>query len=104
MRCRIIGINQEEFARLKCQKYVTFYIEGFELDIEDIERIINERNDLREEKHRFYDFIDENENIINQFKVLSNIHSDKKDNQIEDYTRTLGVIFTRKFIEYLNKI
>lgn len=22
MRCRIIGINQEEFARLKCQKYV----------------------------------------------------------------------------------
>lgn len=63
---------------IKLDYDVTFYIEGFEVDIEDIERIINERNDLREEKHRFYDFIDENENIINQFKVLSNIHSDKK--------------------------
>lgn len=87
---------------MKLDYDITFYIEGFECDIEDIERIINERNDLREEKHRFYDFIGENENIINQFKVLSNIHSDKKDNQFEDYTRTLGVIFTRKFIEYLD--
>ena len=26
------------------------------------------------------------------------------DCEVEDYTKTLGVIFTRKFIEYLNKI
>lgn len=60
----------------------TFYIEGVELDIEDIERLINERNGLREEKHRFYDFLIGNENIIKQFKILSNIHTDKKRKSI----------------------
>lgn len=89
---------------MKLDYDITFYIESYEVELEDIEKIINERNGLIEEKHRFYDFIDENENIINQFKFLSNIKSDKKENQFEDYTRTLGVIFTRKFIEYLNKI
>lgn len=88
---------------MKLDYDVTFYIEGYECELEDIEKIINERNNLKEERHKFYDFIKENENIINQFKVLSNIHSDKKDNQFEDYTRTLGFIFTKKFIEYLDK-
>ena len=44
-----------------------------------------------------------NENIINQFNVLSNIKTDKKENKFEDYNKTLSLIFMKKFIEYLKR-
>ena len=55
---------------MKLDYYITFYIDDFECELEDIEKIINERNDLREEKQKFYDFIDENESLLKQVYIL----------------------------------
>ena len=102
----MIGLKLQEYKRrekMKLEYDITFYIDGFECDIDDIESIINERNYLREEIKKFNKFIDENENIINQFNVLSNIKTDIKENQFEDYNKTLSLIFMKKFIEYLKR-
>ena len=48
---------------------LAFYLDGFECELEDIEKIINERNDLREEKQKFYDFIN-NEDLLKQIYIF----------------------------------
>lgn len=52
---------------MKLDYDITFYIEGYECELEDIEKIINERNTLREQKYEFIRFIHENEKLLNQF-------------------------------------
>lgn len=70
MRCRIIEINQEDFARLRCQKYV------------DVDYIVENYYECY-----FYDIF---HNLVGcqVYKVVDQM---------------LGVIITRKFIEYLDK-
>ena len=87
---------------MKLDYDITFYIEGFELDIEDIERIINERNDLREEKQKFYDFIDENESLLKQVYILDTTKSIQSKNQYDDIMHEYSLQFIRNFIKYLN--
>lgn len=79
-----------------------FYLDGFECDIEDIEKIINERNDLREEKQKFYDFIDENESLLKQVYILDTTKSIQSKNQYDDIMHEYSLQFIRNFIKYLN--
>lgn len=86
---------------MKLDYYITFYIDDFECELDDIEKIINERNDLREEKHRFYDFIDNNGDLLKQIYILDNIISIQSKKQYDDIMHEFSLSFTRNFIKYL---
>lgn len=86
---------------MKLDYDITFYIEGYEVELEDIEKIINERNDLREEKQKFYDFIDNNEDLLKQIYILDNTISIQSKKQYDDIMHECSLSFTRNFIKYL---
>lgn len=91
---------------MKLDYDITFYIEGYEIELEDIEKIINERNTLHKEKDEFIRFIHENEVLINQINLIKEIKLSKETAQLFDFYNidTLAQKFYDNFIEYFDKI
>lgn len=89
---------------MKLDYNITFYIEDYECELEDIEKIINERNKLREEKHEFIRFIHENKKLLNQINLIKEIKLRKETSQFIGCYDMLVQKFYDNFIEYFDKI